>query len=121
VIDWRYLLSDTMQKMDGISFPRAYFLQLVEGKCVLQHRSQMSDVDMNGVALPWLPLSGPVRILNDIELTVDRLRLVPKKPLPLEGLKLAIDKLNKHEVIEGAAYEVIHSDAILKEDIISLC
>lgn len=82
-----------MLKMDGISFPRSFNYSVQDGHVVLQYRRQMAEVDMDDKPVRWNPLSGPIRILNDHRLDESRIRLVPKKPIPLDGLKIAIEAL----------------------------
>lgn len=106
MIDWKYFLQETLKPMDGISFPRAYSLRMCDGSVGLQHRSQMSDVDSSGSTVTWKPLSGPVHILNQVALDPSRLRLVPRKPVPLDGLKSAISNLVEFSLLDSQQHQV---------------
>jgi len=92
-----------MKRMDGISFPRAFWLSKEQdGSVGLVYRRQMGDVDSSNKAVPWLPLSGPIEVLNKKDLDKERLRSVPKKPIMVEGLKSAIELYSRHDVISKA-------------------
>ena len=82
-----------MQKIDGITRPRSFNFSLLDDKVVIQYRKQMANEDEEKNAIPWQPLSGPTQFLKDVDLDHDRLRLVPKKLVPTDGVKLAIDTL----------------------------
>lgn len=100
VLDWAYLIKPTMMTVDGISFPRAYLYTKVDDHVCLQYREQMCDIDGNGRSVLWKPISGPVRILHDIDLDNSRQRLVPKKPIPLDGLQRVIERLTKFKKLD---------------------
>ena len=89
-----------MMRMDGISFPRAFFLsKKPDGSVGLLFRSQMGDTDSSDTSVPWLPLSGPITVLSETKIDKDRLRSVPKKPIMVEGIKSTIKLYASHDVI----------------------
>jgi hypothetical protein len=94
--------------MDGISIPRAFSYKIHDGYVSLLHRHQMADLDQDDEPIDWKPATGPIRVLNqNVDLDQKRLRYVPKKPLPLDSLKEAINKLKEFDVIEEQHWQVM--------------
>ena len=60
----------------------------------------MSNFDISGAVMDWKPLSGPVPILGKVQLDRNRLRLVPTKPIPLDGIKVAIETLRTYDMLQ---------------------
>jgi len=83
----------------------------------------MAEVGMDDKAIRWQPLSGPIRILNDHKLDRVSVRLVPKKPIPLDGLKLAIKTLTNFnvkymppdckQVCDTSLFSCLHDDVVV--------
>lgn len=106
VLDWKYFLGKTIKQIDGISIPRAYKLSKKDGHIILYFREQMGDIGHDGKAITWKPLSGPIRILNDEKLDRSRRRLIPKKPVPIEGLRVVVRTLTKYNKLDDVHIKV---------------
>jgi hypothetical protein len=105
--------------IDGISGPRAYKLSKNEGTVVLQFREQMSDFDIDAKSVSWKPRAGPCQILKNVLLDKQKCRLVPRKPVPLDGLRIHVQNLEKHSKLGPEHIQVgqfshdIHNYSIL--------
>lgn len=112
-------MKPTMMLVDGISFPRAYLLTNIDDRVCLQYREQMCDIDSDGKSVMWKPISGPIPILKDVDLEESRQRLVPKKPIPVEGIRKVIDRLAKHKKLTETSVQV--QDCTFQDFYVCVC